>query len=182
MKDMASIIEDTNLQMLILDQNPIEDKGLSVLKDSLTKNYSPSIKKLSFENCELGHAGVIHLFKAMTSMVNMTSVNLSGNNFIDATFYPLRSWYGSHLSVIKLNHCWLGEKALKSLAEIVRESPSLLTLQLRNNHLGKENFKVISDALASPKSHLEILDLTDNNLTDDGITMIARSLKTNRSL
>lgn len=115
-------------------------------------------------------------------MVNMTYVNLSQNHFVEATFYPLRSWYGSHLSVIKLNNCWLGKKALSSLAEIIRESPSLKTLYLSNNHLGEESFQIICDALSAPKSHLESLDVSNNNFDDAGITKIAKALKTNKAL
>lgn len=182
MKEVASLIEDTQIMSLVLNQNAIEDKGVSLLKDSLTKNYCPNIKKLSLEACSINHSGVLHLFKAMTCMVNMSYVNLSQNHFVEATFYPLRSWYGSHLSTIRLNNCWLGGRALASLAEIIRESPSLKTLYLSNNHLGEDSFQIICDALSSPKSSLEVLDVSNNNFDDAGICKIAKAIKTNKSL
>ncbi|XP_044132327.1 NACHT, LRR and PYD domains-containing protein 12-like isoform X2 [Bufo gargarizans] len=68
------------------------------------------------------------------------------------------------------------------LASVIRNNPSLKTLDLSSNRLSGPHFSDLMEALSSPACRIETLLLGDNHLPDTSCVQLASGIRNNRSL
>lgn len=151
---IEQVILDKQCQELILNQNSITDKGLTLLADCLRRN--PRLELLSLNENKLTDRGILVLVNALTNE-------------------------NKNLSVLILEDLQLGTTAGIHLARMLTTNKTLTQLLLKNNQLKDRGMNAIAFALQNNIS-LTKLDVNNNHLTDRCFEAIMQLLSINRGL
>eukprot|EP00960_Hanusia_phi_P025028 736341-Hanusia_phi.AAC.5 len=113
--------------------------------------------------------------RCTTSCRNLSMVSISSNSVTDVGVSSLlealkRSEHFS-LTVLDLHDNSISDKGVKKLAEVLRICESLAQLYLGRNVISDFGAQQIAKAL--PTSSLQVLDLGENRIMDDGATALA---------
>ncbi|XP_058813330.1 serine-rich adhesin for platelets [Topomyia yanbarensis] len=81
----------------------------------------------------------------------------------------------SALHTLKLEHCELAQRPLVILCNLLKRNTVLRELSLAYNQLTWEDAKTIASLLES-NYHLQLLDISNNNIGDNGIELIVNAL------
>ena len=86
------------------------------------------------------------------------------------------------LNTLILNECRIDTNYLTSIVEAVRGHSSLENLGLNSNIISSEDCSILAALLNDPNCNLHTLDIEDNNIGDQGATILANSLANNTKL
>jgi len=86
------------------------------------------------------------------------------------------------LNTLILNECRIDTNYLTSIVEAVRGHSSLENLELRFNNISGEDCSILATLLNDPNCNLHTLDIEDNNIGNQGATILANSLANNTKL
>ena len=160
--DISNVLKDRHIQLstLNLSHNRIGDEGLCALADAVKTNTS--LKALSVGNNDFGEAGVSAMATAL-SKHNSTLCYLDlGSSRI------LRSRHG----YVKVD----------DIAALVGLCKGLKFLRFNNSGLSEKEGEVIGEALALPSCALEFFCMRANTLRNTGTIALSQGLRANISL
>ena len=85
------------------------------------------------------------------------------------------------MTSLELYKCGIGDSGAREIAEYVRASKTLRTLNLGGNKIGAEGAAAIGDALRASRTLTE-LNLIGNKIGDEGAAAIGDALRANDAL
>ncbi|XP_057678582.1 NACHT, LRR and PYD domains-containing protein 3-like isoform X3 [Corythoichthys intestinalis] len=203
---LASVLcSPSNLRHLDLSFNNLLDEGVEILSKGLA-SPNCVLESLYLRHCGLGKGSCHLLASVLSSPSNLKSLNLGGNNLSDKGVEILSKGLASphcKLESLFLMECGLSKSSCHLLTS-VPSYPSNLSLNLSKNNLSDEGVEILSKGLSSPNckleslnlrdchldkgschllasvlsspSNLKRLDLTDNNLLDEGVEILSKGL------
>ena len=138
----------TNLEMLLLYDNSIDDETCSVLANAIRNNNN--VRELYLTNNKIGVEGMKAISEALK------------NNHI--------------LELLALSNNQLNVDGAKAIAAFLKMNNTLKNLDLTDNKVGDEGVKAVADTLLTYQC-LEELDLGGNEIFDEGAISIAAVLR-----
>ena len=90
MNDIGRLVQQSEVERIIMNQNHIGDKGCEELASCLGKRNCDSINYLSLESCGIRFPGLLKLFIILEKMINLETIVLNKNHFIDVNFINLK--------------------------------------------------------------------------------------------
>ena len=171
---------NSSLTSLDLQANNIGAKGGVAIAEALKANGSLTSLNLATNN--IGQEGGAAIAEALKVNSSLTSIDVGGNEITkEAVLALVKVFKEKQMTYINLTSCNLDADGAKEVAEYVRVSCSLTTLDLQGNKLGPESGEAIAEALKVNGS-LTILSLYNNQIGEAGAAAIAEALKVNSSL
>ncbi|XP_057609419.1 protein NLRC5 [Chionomys nivalis] len=153
------------LQKLDLSRNSISVSALlSAVKVAIT---CPTVRKLQVRESD---------FIFLLSPITETAVQQSGaSNRQDKD--NLKKERQSRSLELRLQRCQLRVHDAETLVELLQKGPCLQEVDLSGNHLEDEGCRLVTEA-ASQLRIAQKLDLSDNGLSNTGVTYVLRATRT----
>jgi hypothetical protein len=148
----CSLFMCCSLRSLTVDGCFISPGGASALASGIVNGLC-LLQHLSVQNCQLGDIGIGHLVCVWTAGVGPATLKISSNDIHDRG--------AMHLSRIISSGC-------------------LRALFADNNSIGHQGFALISDAICSATSRVQLLHVNNNNAGTSGAAAIFRNLSRKR--
>ncbi|GAB1603690.1 protein phosphatase 1 regulatory subunit 37-like isoform X1 [Argonauta hians] len=155
--DIGNLLKfNSNLQLLDLRNNQLQDAGLNKICQGLCQKISPhGINTLVLWNNQLTHLGMPYLADALAQIECLETLNL-GNNSIT-------------------------NEGIRYLKDGLLKSKSLIRLGLQNTKILCEGAVALAEYIAD-SSHIVHIDLSKNNIRTAGLMALSLASKVNRSL
>ncbi|XP_069759056.1 NACHT, LRR and PYD domains-containing protein 12-like isoform X2 [Narcine bancroftii] len=170
--------------ILRLDQNHIRDLGMTTLADSL-RDSKCRIQELSLDNNDVSAVGFREFARGLCKNRSLRRLSLSNNPLGGDGLVSLCKGLtsrGTCLEDLRLAGCSLRGNQCDLLAQTLRESPSVRSLDLDNNNLGDSGVRRLLPALRRPDCRIRTLRLCTVGLTASGMESLGRALGQNHSL
>jgi len=159
--------ETQDLQVMILNDNPVGDEGLGIIAECL----SIGLTDLSLSNCELTSASQATLLNLVSLSPNLKSLDLSNNDLGPTGCSDMVTWMMQNekdnfsLRSLELANCSLGDDGLFRLVGILG---SLTHLGVKSNGITSAGLGAV---MANPQvvMKLMVLDLADNLVGEEGV-------------
>ena len=171
------------LTRLYLDGNGL-DYSCAVQLARMVPVFKP-LQKLFLNNNSLGgksfEDGVIP--KLLRGLPSLECLNLASNNLGDLSVHHLVQYSGTcikHLTHLDLSHNYISSTGAATLAETVLCYSNLKHLSIGGNPLEDAGIQNLSHSLAD--SSLEYLNVSDTEMGDEGLVILASTLQSNSSL
>ncbi|KAI4902935.1 hypothetical protein NFI96_003307 [Prochilodus magdalenae] len=147
------------LKELDLSNTDPQDSGVKLLSAGLkSSNCNLEILRLPF--CKIGKESCEHLGSAVLVNSSLKELDLSNNDLEDSGAELLSAALKSphsKLEILRLPSCKIGKKSCEHLGSAGLVNSSLKELDLSNNDLEDSGAELLSAAMKSPHSKLEIL-------------------------
>ena len=171
------IANNTNLKRVDLEGCDLTDHKMELLFSELVK--SSSLQTLILNGNEFGIVGLQHTVTFLRN-ASLVVLDLCVNNDINTAGFDLllSALDGKSIKQLHLDRCNIGD--ISSLETY--NLPCLRTLSLNENKIGREGCIILSRLLQKENSTLEELYLIETDIDDEGVEMIANSLKNNTKL
>nr|XP_061796618.1 NACHT, LRR and PYD domains-containing protein 12-like [Nerophis lumbriciformis] len=180
----ALTLNPSHLQELHLCGNDLSDKGVEILSKEVASPHG-ILKVLKASWCRITKNGCVFLAEALKLNFYLRELHLEGNNLSDEGVEILsKELATTHciLKVLKLEHCKITKRGCVFLAEVLQINPShLQELDLSCNDLSDEGVKILLKGLASPHCILQVLKLRKCGITKRTCVSLAEALKLNPS-
>jgi len=170
------IANNNHLYELDLDGCNLTDEKMALLFTELVK--SSSLKTFHINDNSFGINGVWSMIPFLQNS-NLSTLLSSNNNFNSECFEVLVSALnGTFMRKLYFYNC-----NITNISALDRYNlPNLESLNLNENHIGREGIITISNLLQQEGSNLKTLYLRDTGLGDQEAKIIANSLKHNTKL
>jgi len=158
--------ESQDLQVMILNNNPVGDEGLGIIAECL----SIGLTELSLSNCNLTAHSQATLLNLVSLSPNLKSLNLSHNNLGPHGCSDMVAWMNQNekeqfsLRSLELASCGLGDEGLLQLVSILG---SLNYLGVRDNQITSAGLEAVMNS--NQMIQLNTLDLADNEIGEQGV-------------
>ncbi|PRP83601.1 leucine-rich repeat-containing protein [Planoprotostelium fungivorum] len=169
------------LTRLSLDDNPLEDKGMTSVSTYLA-GINRGLVHLSLARCNAGKVGSVALGNALKKNVHMSTTmsifDVSGNKFEADGSSAVASFLASANGLTKLNlaNCFINPEVI--LNAIMRGCPELKYLDLSGNKLTKKDVTVLAKYLQSATQLVE-LNLNNTSIPPENIQEVIQSISNN---
>ncbi|GMF15214.1 unnamed protein product [Phytophthora lilii] len=183
------LIPQPTLRRLLFCNNGISAAAASVIAKEIVlqtgKDAESTLEEFHFYNNMSGHDGCVAVANVLAQCKKLTLLRYaSARAGPDASEAMARS-VNSHLRDLKsldLSDCSFEDEGTTQLAEAISKQSNLQYLKLRDASLCAEGAEKVAKALSSSKIELLELDLSGNELADEGIAALAPLLKTQSKL
>ena len=178
--DLADVIKKNELlEYVFLSNNNLQSSTVALLK---AFKQIKGLKGLSLHNNDMGTVAAEFLANIIKNNKTIEILGLNGNNLQSSISMVLQALQeNSCLRILNLNNNNItGDNVASDIAAAIKSNFCLEQLGLGNNDL-KSSAILIFQALSEIKT-LKILDLQDNNLTDDVAEILAEVITENASL
>jgi len=158
--------ESQDLQVMILNNNPVGDEGLGIIAECL----SIGLTELSLSNCNLTASSQATLLNLVSLSPNLKSLNLSHNNLGPHGCSDMVAWMTQNekeqfsLRSLELASCGLGDEGLLQLVSILG---SLNYLGVRDNQITSAGLEAVMNS--NQMIQLNTLDLANNLIGEQGV-------------
>uniref|UniRef100_A0AAR2J8B2 NACHT domain-containing protein n=1 Tax=Pygocentrus nattereri TaxID=42514 RepID=A0AAR2J8B2_PYGNA len=163
-------------------------QGVSELQQlcSLLEDAHCKIEKLGLSNCSI----IPESCAVLASILSLDSssvrkMDLSNNNLQDSGMQHLTGGLTNancKLEIMMLKTCALTKESCSALADVLNSKYSHLNeLDMSNNNLEDSGVVQLSAGLKDPHSSLKIIRLSNSSITEDGCGALASALKSNPS-
>lgn len=158
--------ESQDLQVMILNNNPVGDEGLGIIAECL----SIGLTELSLSNCNLTSHSQATLLNLVSLSPNLKSLNLSHNNLGPHGCSDMVAWMTQNekeqfsLRSLELASCGLGDEGLLQLVSILG---SLNYLGVRDNSITSAGLEAVMNS--NQMIQLNTLDLANNLIGEQGV-------------
>nr|XP_061796657.1 NACHT, LRR and PYD domains-containing protein 12-like [Nerophis lumbriciformis] len=178
-------LNSSHLQELDLSKNNLSDEGVGILSEGLASQHC-NLKVLNLSKCWITNRGCVSLAEALKlNNSYLQEFDLSENKLLDEGINILSKGLASPhciLKLLKLSDCGITSIGCVSLAETLKINPSQLQeLDLSYNDLSDEGVKILSKGLACPHCNVKVLKLLKCKITGEGCVSLAEALKLNPS-
>jgi Ran GTPase-activating protein (RanGAP) involved in mRNA processing and transport len=159
--------ETQDLQVMILNENPVGDEGLGIIAECL----SIGLTDLSLSNCLLTAASQATLLNLVSLSPNLKSLDLSNNNLGPTGCSDMVTWMQQNekesfsLRSLELANCGLGDDGFYALVPILG---SLTYLGAKGNGITSAGLDAIMNS-NQVVMKLKVLDLADNMIGEKGV-------------
>ncbi|XP_035377660.1 ribonuclease inhibitor-like, partial [Electrophorus electricus] len=177
----------SHLRELNLSYNKPGDSGVKKLSDLLEDPHC-KLEKLELYNCSITEEGCAALASALKKnpSSHLRELNLNYNKPGDSGVEKLSDLLKDphcKLETLQLFNCSITEEGFAALASALKKNPSshLRELNLSNNEPGDSGVKKLCELLEDPHYKLEILELFNCSITEEGCAALASALKKNPS-
>ncbi|XP_062396121.1 NACHT, LRR and PYD domains-containing protein 12-like isoform X1 [Sardina pilchardus] len=179
---VASVLQyaDSSLRELDLSQNDLQTSGEKLL--SALQSPNCCLETLRLVGCKLTEDTGAHLLTAGLSSPNckLQTLSLAGSKLTDKSCKVAAPALQSAISLkeLDLSHNDLHEFGFQCLTAGL-SSPNCMLTNLRLNlcHLSKASCEMMASVLQSAPSHLRELDMSDNDLHDEGVELLCVGLR-----
>ncbi|CAJ1054169.1 NACHT%2C LRR and PYD domains-containing protein 3-like isoform X8 [Xyrichtys novacula] len=171
--------ESCSLVALDLSRNKFRDTGMALLAEGL-QSPNCKLQKLVLSDCGVTKEGCQSLARALTSNPShLRELDLSKNRFCDEGLEPLSEILNRcSLETLSLFNTNLREETAAALASALNPA-RLKELDLGGNVLGDGGVEQISGLLRNPVCKVETLRLSGCRFSQSGCVSLASSLKSN---
>lgn len=177
-----AIDENKKLNSLILESTKLETEELSQISDSISKHKA--LKKLSLADNALDDTSAIDINKIIEKSISIEELSVRCNSLGVEAMKLITSGMKSNVNFKRLNvrkNLVLAEGS-KIIADFLRGSPCFLEeLDMSFNQIGEEGGKEIADSLKNNKG-IKKIDLGDNELADEFALVMGETIKSNATL
>ncbi|XP_029102905.1 uncharacterized protein LOC108922337 [Scleropages formosus] len=184
---LASILNsDSNLRVLDLSDNDLQDSGVELLSVGL-ENQQCKLDTLRLSNCKLTEGGCTSLASALRSnpCSHLRELDLSYNDPGDSGVTLLSDLLldpTCKLETVRLKMCGLTERCCEALASVLTSNSShLRELDLNNNDLQDSGVELLSTGLGNQQCKLDTLRLSGCSIREGGCAALASALHSNPS-
>ena len=150
---LRSLKQINSLKELSLGSNDITEDVSDDVVDVITRNTTLEVLDIGY-TC-MHSDGAVKVISALKSLSHLKILELPGNNICEATS--------------------------DDIATVITNNINLARLYIADNYLGTVGITKITEILASPRG-LEVLDLTNDNITSEAAESIAKVILANPSL
>ncbi|GMF38057.1 unnamed protein product [Phytophthora fragariaefolia] len=183
------LIPQPTLRRLLFCNNGISAAAASVIAQEIVlqngKDAVSTLEEFHFYNNMSGHDGCVAVANVLPQCKKLTLLRYaSARAGPDASEQMARSVNENlrDLKSLDLSDCSFEDDGATQLAEAIGKQPSLQYLKLRDASLCVEGAEKVAKALSSNNIQLLELDLSGNELADEGITVLAPLLKSQSQL
>ncbi|XP_049322620.1 protein NLRC5-like [Astyanax mexicanus] len=186
--DVASALESnpsSHLVELDLRDNDPGETGVKLLSD-LLNNPHRKLKTIRLLNSSAAEDLCASLTEALgTNPLLLTELNLNEKITGDSAVKQLSDLLKDlhcRTKILKLNNSSITERGCAALSAALCSNPlHLIKLDLSGNKLGDSGVKEICHLLKNSNSKLELLNLSDCSVSEEGYAALASALKSNIS-
>ncbi|KAI4880674.1 hypothetical protein NFI96_004119 [Prochilodus magdalenae] len=176
--------EHSSLVELDLSNNDLQDSGVELLSTTL-KSSQCKLKTLRFAICNLSKKSCEILQSVLQTENSLKELDLSNNDLQDSGVELLSAGLkSSHckLEILRLALCDLGIKTCENLGSVLqKENSTLKELDLSDNDLQDLGVVLLAVALKSSHCKLEILRLSGCMVTEEGCNSLGLALNSSHS-
>ncbi|RQM27461.1 hypothetical protein B5M09_001291 [Aphanomyces astaci] len=171
----AVLIPQPTLKRLSFCNNGISAAASAVIAKEVVlqqDGVAKSLETFHFFNNMSGHEGCLAVASMLSGCPNLTSFRFASARAGAAASLQLAQSIGQHvrhLTSLDLSDCSFDDQGAVALAAAISKQTRLKVLKLRDASLGPEGAKLVVAALATAGIQLESLDLSGNELEDQGI-------------
>ena len=178
-EDLASVIKNnSNLEQLGLANNDLKTSSILVLQ-ALKENSK--VKVLDLNSNNMTGKAAEDLASVIRNNSNLEQLHLANNNLKTSSILILQTLKEiCRVTVLDLNGNNMTGEAAENLASVIKSNCNLERLHLANNEL-RISLILILQALKE-NSKLQLLDLNDNNMTEQAAEDLASVIKNNSDL
>jgi len=184
MKILAeSLRENTHLKMLDISLNNFGDENMRDLSELLKVNTA--LQHLILHKNRMTHMGVAELSPGLKGNKHLLTLDLSANRVgtEGAEFFAKVLEENNVLQTLDLRGNRILDKGMQYLSYALETNTGLKRLELGEfNRLTSVGANFLATALKKKNTGLEILNLPDGNIGDEGARFIAEALKVNKHL
>ncbi|KAI7794300.1 putative NACHT [Triplophysa rosa] len=184
---LASAVNSStsNVRVLDLCSNSIEDKGLELLTAGL-KNKQCKLEELRLSYCRITPRGCSILQSGLLpNLPNLRVLDLSENSLREAGIKILASYLGNphcKLEIMRLKDCRVTPNSSFAIASALQANPyHMRELDLHWNNPGDDGVEKLSAVIQNPLSKLETLWLSYGLLTEKTCQALASAMMSNFS-
>lgn len=165
-----SLLQNTNLTELNLNDNRMCDDGAIAIANSLGTNHDSRLATLWLYNNKISNAGASAFAECLKNNTALQFLSLKCNSITDDGAIALASGLKSSincLQTILLNGNKIGDEGAIALAEALGTNRRCKKLNLGNNQFGDDGAAAFSECLQT-NTGLQLLCLNSNQIGDEG--------------
>ncbi|ETP16879.1 hypothetical protein F441_08598, partial [Phytophthora nicotianae CJ01A1] len=183
------LIPQPTLRRLLFCNNGISAAAASVIAQEIVlqngKDAQSTLEEFHFYNNMSGHDGCVAVANVLAQCKKLTLLRYASARAGPEASEEMARSVNTHLRQLKsldLSDCSFEEDGATQLAEAISKQPNLQYLKLRDASLCAEGAEKVAKALTSSNIQLVELDLSGNELADEGIAALALLLKSQSQL
>lgn len=183
------LIPQPKLRRLLFCNNGISAAAAGVIAEEIMlqngKDVTSALEEFQFYNNMSGHDGCLAIANVLNRCSNLTVFRYaSARAGFDAS-QALAHSIAQNLRQLKsldVSDCSFEDDGAVQLADAVRQQKQLQYLKLRDASLGSEGAELVLEALNESGIQLLELDLSGNELMDEGLAIVGSLLKSQKLL
>ncbi|XP_062396770.1 NACHT, LRR and PYD domains-containing protein 3-like [Sardina pilchardus] len=182
---VALVLQSSNsLMELDLSHNNLGYSGGQLLSKGLSSPHC-KLQTLRLAGCELTEESCKAVVSALQSSISLKELDLSHNDLKDSGVQLLSTGLSSphcKLQTLRLNQCHLSKASCEMMASVLQSAPShLRELDMSDNDLQDEGVELLCVGLRDPQCKLDTLRLSGCLITHEGCSRLSSALKSNPS-
>jgi len=174
--------ENTTLTELVLRYNHIGNVGCRTICEGIRDNQRTCLITLDLESNGIGGKGAAAIGRLLESNKSLLHLSLSRNKIGDRGItYLTNALQSRQLQTLRLLGCDLHDRGALRIAELLKNTSSLCTLDLSFNLFTNEGAASLSDAMIKNRS-LKDLMLSYNSFGKRGIEKVIEAYRVSDNL
>ncbi|XP_076144393.1 uncharacterized protein LOC143126619 isoform X8 [Alosa pseudoharengus] len=184
-KAVASALQSSiSIDELDLSHNDLKDSRVQLLSTGLISPHC-KLTSLRLAGCKLTEESCTAVASALQSSISLKELDLSDNDLKESGVQLLSTGLSSphcKLTSLRLNLCHLSKASCEMMASVLQRTPShLRELDMSDNDLQDEGVELLCVGLRDPQCKLETLRLSGCLITHEGCSLLSSALKSNAS-
>ncbi|XP_062398507.1 NLR family CARD domain-containing protein 3-like isoform X2 [Sardina pilchardus] len=184
-KAVASALQSSiSLKELDLSHNDLKESGVQLLSTGLSSPHC-ILTSLRLAGCVLTEESCKAVASALQSSISLKELDLSHNDLKESGVQHLSTGLSSphcKLQTLRLNLCHLSKASCEMMASVLQSAPShLRELDMSDNDLQDEGVELFCAGLRDPQCKLDTLRLSGCLITHEGCSLLSSALKSNPS-
>ena len=175
--------QNNNLNEINISNCTFGIEGALQLSVALGNFNNKSLKQITLSNSQIGDGQMNNVITALGSHTNLETLRLQGMNIGRtecAALSTIIRWGTTKLQRLSLHGNSIDDKGVEIL---VNAFVNLIELDLTNNRsITMKGWKTLSTLFETPSSNLKSLDIYNNNIGDDGVSVLTAALTNNSTL
>lgn len=182
LKDALTSNAKNGIHVLDISFNTIETHGVTHLS-SLLQHENTKLRKLNVEGCGIQGQHALNFFRGIKKCPSLRQLRADKNDFSNPTLRrAVTTALGNTLQQIFCEYCMLGTAGAINVTKAIEQNKQITVVSLKGNSIEYRAAVPLKLLLPTRSLHLEVLDLSENLLHDDGGKLIAEGLEKNESL
>ena len=169
------------LSTINLSSNPLGNQGIDVISDYLENGGI--ITSLNVSDCKFNGPSSNKFFRAIRTGFKLQYLWANNNDFsYDKTRMSIKEAVGTNLKTISMNNCYLGYRGGVCVADGLHKNKCIINLSISSNLFNHHTGKAFGEYLSGHNSHLEVLNISNNEIGEKGSIDIFNGLSANKCL